>query len=158
MYLSICLYDYVYDSVWLGLARWLPWSYPDILLRLQVCYTHSASLQKYIQCKHTSTEAHTVQAVQDMFYTFIPTLPWSHIVWPAPAQAVFSSCFSLVHCFSRLLWAELFTRFTLCSTFHCTETGFSLRLVGGDVPVLELQLHFGCTSITMGRTGTVHKA
>ena len=24
--------------------------------------------------------------------------------------------------------------------------------------VLELQLHFGCTSITMGRTGTVHKA
>ena len=121
-------------------------------------YTHSASLHKYIQCKHTSTEAHTVQAVQDMFYTFIPTLPWSHIVWPAPAQAVFSSCFSLVHCFSRLLWAELFTRFTLCSTFHCTETGFSLRLVGGDVPVLELQLHFGCTSITMGRTGTVHKA
>ena len=119
--------------------------------------THSASLHKYIQCKHTSTEAHTVQAVQDMFYTF-HTLPWSHIVWPAPAQAVFSSCFSLVHCFSRLLWAELFTRFTLCSTFHCTVPGFSLRLVGGDVPVLELQLHFGCTSITMGRTGTVHKA
>ena len=38
-------------------------------------YTHSASLHKYIQCKHTSTEAHTVQGVQDMFYTFIPTLP-----------------------------------------------------------------------------------
>ena len=38
-------------------------------------YTHSASLHKYIQCKHTSTQAHTVQAVQDMFYTVIPTLP-----------------------------------------------------------------------------------
>ena len=37
-------------------------------------YTHSASLHKYIQYKHTSTEAHTVQAVQDMFYTF-HTLP-----------------------------------------------------------------------------------
>ena len=153
MYLSICLYDYVYDSVWLGLARWLPWSYPDILLRLQVCLH---TVQVCTSTYSASTQAHTVQAVQDMFYTVIPTLPWSHIVWPAPAQAVFSSCFSLVHCFSRLLWAELFTRFTLCS--HYTVPGFSLRLVGGDVPVLELQLHFGCTSITMGRTGTVHKA
>ena len=62
---SICLYDYVNDSVWLGLARWLPWSYPDILLRLQVylhtvqvctsTYSASTKAQKHTQCKQCTT-------------------------------------------------------------------------------------------------------
>ena len=129
MYSSICLYEYVNDSVWLGLARWLPWSYPDILLRLQVClhtvqvctstYSASTQAQKHTQCKQCKTCS--------THFTHCPdhTLSGRHL-HKQSFRAGFHWCTAFQGC-SELSFsldshsALLFT--TLCLAFHWGWSG-----------------------------------